>query len=124
MAIISLVVGFFIGQQCKSIPDTVESQMIGQTFYATVENIEQKKDGIYITVQGLNINESKYRGTFFFKANSAFVSWKDTQINILNLKKKANISITFDGTVTKNTNTNLEEINGIIQIRVLDLEGI
>lgn len=27
MTIISLVVGFFIGQQCKSIPDTVESQI-------------------------------------------------------------------------------------------------
>ena len=122
MAIISLVVGFFIGQQCKSIPDTVENQMIGQTFYATVENLEQKEDGVYVTVQGLNINESKYRGTFFFKANSAFVGWKDTQINILNLKKKTNISITFDGAVTKNTNTNLEEINGIIQIRVLEDE--
>ena len=33
-------------------------------------------------------------------------------------------TITFDGTIIKATDTNPAQINGIIQIRVLDLEGI
>ena len=119
---ISLVVGFFIGQKYGPIPDIVETRIVGQTFYATVENLIQKEDGIYITVQGLDINESKYRESFSFKVDNPFVSWGENQINILNLKKGTNISITFDGTVIKATDTNPAQINGIMQIRELDDE--
>lgn len=116
---ISLVVGFFIGQKYGPIPDIVETRIVGQTFYATVENLIQKEDGVYITVQGLDINESKYRESFSFKVDNPFVNWGENQINVLNLKKGTNISITFDG-IIKATDTNPAQINGIIQIRVLD----
>src|SRR5574344_1656723 len=119
---VSFGVGLFIGQKNASKNDLVIRKVVGQTFYANIESMEQYNDGsFHINVKGLDINDINYRGNFTFKVDDSMdMTWRGEKVKVSDLKEGNNISITFtDETINDISPTPLIEV---IKIQVLDDE--
>ena len=62
---VSFVVGLFIGQQNAPKNDLAIRKVVGQTFYANIDSIQQYNDGsFHLNVKGLEINDINYKNIF------------------------------------------------------------
>ncbi len=121
--LISLGIGFGIGIKYGPRPDIAFSkveEVIGQTFYASIEKIDEKNNVIRINAKGLEINDSNYRGDFTFAIEEETeITWRGEKIHASDLKEGKNISITFlEKVETEETPTPLKKL----KIQVLNDE--
>ena len=113
---VSFATGVIIGQ--RNAPKN--NKVVGQTFYANIENIKQYNDGsFHINVKGLEINDINYRGNFTFKVNDNIdMTWRGEKIKVSDLKVGNNISLTFtDETIMTISPTPLREVT---KVQLLD----
>lgn len=96
------------------------SNQNGNVFYASIEKISEYNGITSILVKGLDINDINYRGKFSFSINDETeLLWRETKIDISNLKVGQNISITRSGNVLESYPAVLTKVTKII---VLDDE--
>lgn len=119
---VSFGVGLFIGQKNAPKNDLAINKVVGQTFYANIENIKQYNDGsFHLNVTGLEVNDINYRGIFTFKVDDSMdMTWRGEKVKVSDLKEGNNISITFtDEKINDISPTPLREV---IKIQILDDE--
>ena len=94
---ISFVGGLLIGQKNAPKNDLAISKVVGQTFYANIESINQYNDGsFHLNVKGLEVNDINYRGDFTFTVDDSIdMTWRGEKIKVSDLKEGNTISITF-----------------------------
>ena len=87
-----------------------------QTFYAKITNINNEN----LLVDGLDVNDINYRGEFSLKVKEhTKIEWRNIAINIEELDKGDNISITFKGEIQE---TYPAQITDVVKIQLLDDE--
>lgn len=92
------------------------TQVIGQTFYATIEKIYDSK----FLVKGLEVNDINHRGEFYISiSENTELTWRGTKLEISDFNVGNNISITYDGSVLE---TYPAKILNVFRIQLLDDE--
>ena len=97
-----------------NIPVVAESIEYGETFYATITEI----NGSHICVKGYDINDVNHRTKFSFNITEQMIlSWRGIEISAESLKVGQNVAITYTGAVSASFPM---QISNVVKLVVLD----
>lgn len=98
-------------EQLQANQDSTE----GDTFNAKIKEIRDSNGITTVLVEGLEDNDINHRGEFDFSIdNDTELLWKDTKIEILDLKEGQTVSITSTGEVLERYPAGLTKVKKII----------
>lgn len=97
--------------------NTLEDQLSSQTFYATIENINEYKGKTSLIVKGLEENDINYRGNFTFsiKDNTLISDSNNENVEKDDLEVGQTILIEFTGDVLESSPAQIDVTKIIIK---------
>lgn len=121
---IGFLTGIFVGLSRKNNDiqaNSLSNNTISQTFYATIEKINQYDGNTVVLVKGLEVNDINYRGEFNLSIkDTTIITWRGENINISELDIGDNISITFNDETINSISP--APIRSVQRIQLLDDE--
>lgn len=117
---VAVVVSYFVGY--KTAYDRLEAGTAApqaETFYGEIIEITGSPEtGNAITIQGLDINDPRYRGEFSFAVyGETMIEWQGMPLEFSDLEPGDRVSVTFDGEMTASSPTVLPHV---LRIQLLD----
>ena len=114
VAIIAIVI-----KPKESNSDIINSNIVSKNnediFYASIEEINEYNGVTSVLVKGLQNNDVNYRGEFEFSIDDdTEIFWKETKVEVSDLKVGQKISITSTGDVLERYPVELTKVTRVI----------
>ena len=119
VVIVMVVIIAIVIKPKESNSDIINSNIVSKNnediFYASIEEINEYNGVTSVLVKGLQNNDVNYRGEFEFSIDDdTEIFWKETKVEVSNLKVGRKISITSTGDVLERYPVELTKVTRVI----------
>ena len=116
LMVLAIVGSYFLGYKTAYDRLKAGEGELPQTFYATIT----EREGDHFAVEGLSVNDIKFRGEFTFTITpDTSLIWRGETLPAEELQVGDRVAVTFDGTVQE---VYPAVLTGVLQVQLLEDE--